>query len=307
MWSTAAAALVGLVSLAGHAAALGQRQCIVFPTSDHHHHHQLPTSGQQQVFLDEHKDSSLAERSFLLASAAHSRTTPILLDSKDDIAIHIAVKSFADDIKRVTGLRPKIYNDTLPHGTHSAVVVGSASSGLVGGYGLEHVTALEGKWEAFDVRVVNGFRGLDRALVIAGSDRVSIHRHNVGPLLTGLQRGTVFGMYDLSEQMGVSPWYWWSDVHTPKHGAIAFKSDCIAAHGPPTVKYRGLFINDEIPVMWNWAKKTCNISYPESPFQIGVYEKVFETVLRMKGNYMWPASEHAKNDTLIHLTVCSVG
>lgn len=91
--------------------------------------------------------------------------------------------------------------------------------------------------------------------------------------------------------MGVSPWYWWDDVHTPRHDNLAFKADCIAAHGEPTVKYRGLFINDEIPVMWNWAKEQFNISYPQSPFQVGVYEKVFETILRMKGNYMWPASE----------------
>lgn len=174
MWSKAVIRLAGLLVLAGQATALGQKQCIVFPTADHHHHHQLSTTGQQQVFHDEHADTTEAKRSFVLASAGRRHTVPILLDSKDDIAIYIAARSFADDIKRVTGLRPKIYNDTLPHDVHSAIVVGSSSSRLVGGYGLEHVTALEGQWEAFDARVVDGFRGLDRALVIAGSDRVSL-------------------------------------------------------------------------------------------------------------------------------------
>ena len=78
-------------------------------------------------------------------------------------------------------------------------------------------------------------------------------------------------MCDLSEQMGISPWYWWDDVHIPQHAVVAFSSNEVCAHGPPTVKYRGLFINDEIPVMWNWAKERFNISHSESPFQVGVY------------------------------------
>jgi hypothetical protein len=98
-------------------------------------------------------------------------------------------------------------------------------------------------------------------------------------------------MYDLSEQMGVSPWYFWDDVHTPHHPLLSFVADGICAHGEPTVKYRGLFINDEIPVLWNWARETFNVSYPENPIQVGVYERVYETILRMKGNYLWPASK----------------
>jgi hypothetical protein len=98
-------------------------------------------------------------------------------------------------------------------------------------------------------------------------------------------------MYDLSEQMGVSPWYFWDDVHTPRHPLVAFLPDAICAHGEPTVKYRGIFINDEIPVLWNWARETFNVSYPENPIQVGVYERVYETILRMKGNYLWPASK----------------
>jgi hypothetical protein len=89
----------------------------------------------------------------------------------------------------------------------------------------------------------------------------------------------------------VSPWYWWDDVSIPKRSAIAFDRSSVCAHGEPTVKFRGLFINDELPVMWNWAKDFFGIDYPESPFQVGLYERMFETVLRMKGNFMWPASK----------------
>lgn len=105
-----------------------------------------------------------------------------------------------------------------------------------------------------------------------------------------MQRGAVYGLYDLSEQMGISPWYFWDDVHVPHHDTVSFNTSTVCAHGEPTVKYRGLFINDELPVLWNWARDTYNISYPESPIQVGLYERIFESTLRMKGNFMWPAS-----------------
>jgi hypothetical protein len=81
-------------------------------------------------------------------------------------------------------------------------------------------------------------------------------------------------MYELSEQMGVSPWYWWADVPVPHHDVVAFGKDLVCDHGAPTVKYRGIFINDENPVL-----------------QVGMYEKMFELMLRLKANYFWPASE----------------
>jgi hypothetical protein len=90
--------------------------------------------------------------------------------------------------------------------------------------------------------------------------------------------------------MGVSPWYWWADVPIKKSDTIAFPSSAVYYHGPPTVKYRGLFLNDEQPVLWNWAKEHFNMG-DKPPFQVGMYEKVFELILRLKGNYAWPASE----------------
>jgi hypothetical protein len=91
--------------------------------------------------------------------------------------------------------------------------------------------------------------------------------------------------------MGVSPWHYWSDSPPIPHDSIAFDSSTHCSHGEPSVKYRGLFINDELPVLWNWARDQFDIPSHEPPFQVGMYEKVFEFVLRMKGNYFWPASE----------------
>ena len=90
--------------------------------------------------------------------------------------------------------------------------------------------------------------------------------------------------------MGVSPWYWWADVPITKHKVIAFPRDAVHAHGAPTVKYRGFFFNDEQPVLWNWAREHFKMG-DRPPFQVGLYEKAFELLLRLKGNYMWPASE----------------
>ncbi len=91
--------------------------------------------------------------------------------------------------------------------------------------------------------------------------------------------------------MGVSPWYWWADVPPTRRSSIVFPHDLVCKHGAPSVKYRGIFINDEVPVLWNFAREHFNISWPESPFQTGIYEKMFELILRLKGNYLWPSSK----------------
>lgn len=103
------------------------------------------------------------------------------------------------------------------------------------------------------------------------------------------QRGAIYALYTLSEHMGVSPWYWWADVPPTRHHTVAFRCDTVHAHGPPTVKYRGLFLNDEQPVLWNWARQHFAMG-DRPPFQVEMYAKIFELLLRLKGNYMWPAS-----------------
>lgn len=117
-----------------------------------------------------------------LASSA-AAALPILYDSGDSEAIHIAVRTFAEDILRVTGVKPEVYADTLPDGTASAIIAATVGSALLQRLGKkrtkpsteDHLAPLDGKWESFDARVVSEpLEGLDEALVVAGSDRVGV-------------------------------------------------------------------------------------------------------------------------------------
>src|ERR1051326_4832968 len=113
---------------------------------------------------------------------------------------------------------------------------------------------------------MNPLPGIDRALVIAGSDK----------------RGTIYGVYDLSEQIGVSPWYWWADVPVTPHSDL-FVKPVRRVHGSPVVKYRGIFLNDEAPALSGWTKE--KFGGVNSKF----YVHVFELLLRLRANYLWPA------------------
>ncbi|MCR5159628.1 MAG: glycosyl hydrolase 115 family protein [Prevotella sp.] len=121
---------------------------------------------------------------------------------------------------------------------------------------------LKGRREKYVITVADG------RLVIAGSDR----------------RGTIYGIYELSRQLGVSPWYWWADVPVQSH-ARAFVKRGIYTDGEPSVEFRGIFLNDEAPCLTSWVKNTWGTDYGDHRF----YEKVFELILRLKGNMMWPA------------------
>jgi hypothetical protein len=130
---------------------------------------------------------------------------------------------------------------------------------------------VSGAWESYVLQnVKNPLPGVDAALVIAGSDR----------------RGTIYGIYQLSEMIGVSPWYWWADVPVKQRKALALHGD-IFKQGPPAVKYRGIFLNDEDWGLRPWASKTVE---PETG-NIGpkTYAKIFELLLRLHANYLWPA------------------
>jgi hypothetical protein len=130
------------------------------------------------------------------------------------------------------------------------------------------VSPLKGKWEQFlIVSVKQPLEGVDNALVIIGSDK----------------RGTIFGMFELSGKMGVSPWYWWADAPIKVRQNIFVKRGTSYTIGEPKVKYRGIFINDEAPALTNWAKEKFG------GFNHHFYEKVFELILRNKANYLWPA------------------
>ncbi|WP_034256885.1 glycosyl hydrolase 115 family protein [Adhaeribacter aquaticus] len=126
---------------------------------------------------------------------------------------------------------------------------------------------LKGKWEQFSiVPVSKPMAGVENALVIVGSDK----------------RGTIFGMFELSGKMGVSPWYWWADVPVKVRKNIFVKPGTYTI-GEPKVKYRGIFINDEAPALRYWAQEKFG------GFNHKFYDKVYELLLRNKANYLWPA------------------
>ncbi|KAF2848461.1 glycoside hydrolase family 115 protein [Plenodomus tracheiphilus IPT5] len=135
------------------------------------------------------------------------------------------------------------------------------------------VSAIKGQWEAYvSTFVQNAGNSTGGALVIAGSDR----------------RGAIYGIYDVSEQIGVSPWYWFADVPAKSHESI-YALQAIKVQKTPTVKYRGFFINDEAPALTGWANDRYPISPYGAPFGAEFYAKVFELLLRSKANYLWPA------------------
>ncbi|MFV0131853.1 glycosyl hydrolase 115 family protein [Streptomyces sp. HMX87] len=204
------------------------------------------------------------------------RAAPVLVDADDHPGVVRAAGDLRADIERVSGVLPADRRGSA----REVVLVGTVGrSALVDGLiasGKLDVTAIRGKWEtSLQAVVEQPMPGVARALVIAGSD----------------QRGTVFGAYDVSYGIGVSPWYWWDDVRPVRRPEIYVKAGSWT-QGTPAVKYRGVFINDENPNLGTWAPQFFGEGkapgYPGG-FNADFYAKVFEVLLRLKGNYLWPA------------------
>lgn len=195
--------------------------------------------------------------------------TAIFFDSDDDKGISLAVENLAQDFERVAGKRPAMI--AAPKGDR-IIIVGSLKNPVIKQLceiGVIDKSQLEGATEKYLMTAAtNPLPGVDEALVIAGSDR----------------RGTIYGIYELSEQIGVSPWYWWADVPVVRSANLSVKKGQYTA-GEPAVRYRGLFLNDEAPCLTGWVKDYFGTNYGGVEF----YEKVFELLLRLRGNYLWPA------------------
>ncbi|WP_051359990.1 glycosyl hydrolase 115 family protein [Adhaeribacter aquaticus] len=209
-----------------------------------------------------------AAGSFTLASAG--KPAPLFVSSQDFPGVIRVAKTLQSDIKSVTSNEPKLVTDKVP-AAKEVILIGTIGKNPVIDKLVKekklNVTEIAGKWETFLLQVVEKpMPGVDRALVIAGSDK----------------RGTIYGMFDLSAQIGVSPWYYWADVPV-KPQANLFVLPGQHTQGEPKVKYRGIFINDEAPALTGWSKEKFG------GFNAQFYEKVFELILRMKGNYLWPA------------------
>jgi hypothetical protein len=219
------------------------------------------------------------------ALSLSGKSAPLCVSSKDYPGVLVILKSFQNDIVSVTDARSEILVDSLPHSKAIVLVGTMGRSPLIDKLVQEKkldVKGISGAWESFLIQAVDRpFPGVDRALVIAGSDK----------------RGTIYGIFDISQRIGVSPWYWWADVPVKHHRNI-FILRGRHADGPPSVKYRGIFLNDEAPDLSNWiyAKFGAVPVSQNPPIPPGVadyghqfYTKLFELILRLKGNYLWPA------------------
>ena len=210
----------------------------------------------------------------------------IYLDQNDYRGVSYAAQALIKDIQKVSGSSASILSDANTSGKGSTSAPGKEST-FTSGWGnvpkaniligtIGHSAAIDQliKQRRIDAKLLKGKREkfiitlIDGQLVIAGSDR----------------RGTIYGIYELSQQMGVSPWYDWADVPIEHHDSI-FVNKGIYTDGEPAVRYRGIFLNDEAPCLTSWVKNTYGTNYGDHRF----YQRVFELVLRLRGNMMWPA------------------
>ncbi len=172
----------------------------------------------------------------------------ITYDPLDWKGVKMAVENLRHDLKAVTG------------SANAPVVVGTIGKSKLAKKYKQQSKELQGKWEQYLIFTDKG------KLVILGSDK----------------RGTIYGIYELSKQIGVSPWYWMADAPIQKHDQLFAKSG-IYTDGEPKVKYRGIFINDEWPSFGTWCKNQFG------GINSKAYARIFELMLRLKANYFWPA------------------
>ncbi len=199
-----------------------------------------------------------------------SNSPSLLVKAGTDGGIMRAALNLQTDINKVTGYTPALINQN-PNAQQPLIIIGTINTGSY----IDDLAknkkfdtgGLKGKREKYIIQnIKNPFGGDGNAIVIAGSDK----------------RGTLYGIYEFSKQIGVSPWHYWADVPV-KHAENLYFIKGIYTDGEPAVEYRGIFINDEAPALSGWAKETFG------GFNSRFYEKVFELLLRLKANYMWPA------------------
>ncbi len=226
------------------------------------------TAAQPRVLSD-----SFREGEFALVHDGVA--APVVFAAPEDFkVVAIAANDFAADVERVTGIKPVVRTNAAGL-SGPAVLIGTLGHSPIidrlAAAGKLDAAALRGKWESFIITAVSEpLPGVPAAVVVAGSDR----------------RGTAYGVYELSQTIGVSPWHWWADV-APETKTNLFIEIRTRQFGPPSVQYRGIFLNDEDWGLQPWAAKT----FAPEDGDIGpkTYRKIFELLLRLKANTLWPA------------------
>lgn len=211
---------------------------------------------------------------FIIASDVSSADIYVDKDGKDYDGLSLVAKSFQKDVNIVStkGANPRVVNE-VSQIRQSAIIAGSIGNNdvidkLIADGKLD-VSDIKDKRETYKIQVVeNPAEGVKLGLIIVGSDK----------------RGTIYGIYHISEKMGVSPWVYWGDVIPVQKDKVSFSYESYDyTSKEPSVTYRGIFLNDEAPSLTGWVKKKF-LNYNEN-----FYVNVFELILRCKGNYLWPA------------------
>lgn len=208
----------------------------------------------------------------------------VFTDSKECICIYIdenasdfdgmqlVAEAFSKDVEKITGKKPEIITDASKLSGNVVILGSIGNNQLIDNLILDgklDVSEIKDKWECYTIRAVSSpLEGIHEAIVVAGSDK----------------RGAFYGIFHISELLGVSPWYYFADVEPMTKNELSLKIDELEVTSKePSVKYRGIFLNDEAPSLTSWVNSNFG-TYNE-----GFYEHVFELILRLKGNYMWPA------------------
>jgi len=220
-----------------------------------------------------------------LAITASGKSTPLLISSNDWPGVIRAFKDLQSDIGKTASIVPELYTDNVPDAKEIIIAGTIGKSAIIDKLVQDKkidISLIKGQWETFLIQIINTpLPGVRKALIIAGSDK----------------RGTIYGIYEISKQIGVSPWYWWADVPVLKKNAIYVNTGRYT-QGSPSVRYRGIFLNDEAPDLTNWIREkfgyvtlTANPPVPNGVANYGheFYTRLFELLLRLKGNYLWPA------------------
>jgi hypothetical protein len=205
----------------------------------------------------------------LFTLSASGKSTTLYISSEDFPGVIRAVNQLKTDLGKVSGIEPQIKTG-VPEERYAVIIGTIGKCELIDQLiqrNIIDIKEIEGAWESTLIQVINKpFPGVKKALVIAGTDK----------------RGTIYGVYDVSSKIGVSPWYWWADMPVRKQSALYVKPGKFILESPK-VKYRGIFINDEAPALSGW------VSEKFGGFNHTFYEHVFELILRLKGNFLWPA------------------
>jgi len=193
---------------------------------------------------------------------ANGKAASIYVDAADWKGVIRAANDLGDDVRKVSGVTANVKESTTPDA--GSIIVGTIGKSklidkLIADKKID-VSDIKGQWESFVIQTVDG------KLIIAGSDK----------------RGTIYGIYDLSEKIGVSPWYFWADVPAKKSNELYVKGGRFVQESPK-IKYRGIFINDESPSFTGW----CNAKF--GGVNSKMYANMFELLLRLKANFLWPA------------------